>query len=474
MGNKEILLYAIIAVVSLIALVIVVKVIYAILKLRIVVPTNMVHIAQTKKKSIPFGRGKAAGNVYYLWPSWFPIIGITVIEFPESNFDVFLEGYEAYDRTRVPFVVDIVAFFRIDNAEVAAQRIASFPELKQQLTAVLQGAVRRILATNPLEDVMQERSILGEQFTTEVQNQITEWGVIPVKTIEFMDIRDSAKNDSVVIANIMEKEKSRIEMESRMIASIKEILTSQTVLIQKENAEQLVGQRKAEKEQEIGISNEHASQKILEQKKITTENELKVLWVKDVQNAEIIKEVAIVAAKQRREQQEIQAEAEKNIAITVALGNKESVITTAQGNLEKAKLNAEGIQAEGIAKGVAEEAVLMAPVNSQISLAEEIGANDNYQAYLVKIAEVEAGKIVGCEMAQALKNAEIKVISTAGNPQEGIVKVGDLFTSQGGVNLTSMLTGLTQSEAGQNLVDKFIGNKKTTNPSNATQTTENQ
>src|SRR5690606_28665913 len=107
-----------------------------------------------------------------------------VSKFPESVFDISLRDYEAYDIGRLPFVADIQAFFRISDSQVAAQRVASFDELKGQLVGVLQGAVRSILGTNKLEEIMHDRSTLGGQFTKEVDDQLREWGVCTVKSIE--------------------------------------------------------------------------------------------------------------------------------------------------------------------------------------------------------------------------------------------------------------------------------------------------
>lgn len=53
-----------------------------VLMLRVVVPTNMVHIVQKRKNSTPYGRNKLAGNTYYAWPSWIPFIGVSVTQFP--------------------------------------------------------------------------------------------------------------------------------------------------------------------------------------------------------------------------------------------------------------------------------------------------------------------------------------------------------------------------------------------------------
>jgi len=97
---------------------------------RRVVSTNMVHIVQSRRKTSPYGTGQATGNVYYRWPSWVPFFGITVIALPVSNFDLSLQGYEAYDKDRVPFMVDVVAFFRINDTAIAAQRVASIEELQ--------------------------------------------------------------------------------------------------------------------------------------------------------------------------------------------------------------------------------------------------------------------------------------------------------------------------------------------------------
>ena len=184
-----------------------------ILTLRRVVPTNQVHIVQRAKKATSYGTNSPAGNKYYQFPYWVPFIGTSVVSYPISVFDIDLFNYEAYDQGRLPFVVDVKAFFRIDNSDIAASRVSSFVELKNQLTDIVRGAARSLLAKSGLENIMSERSVYGEKFTLEVKDQLKEWGVVPVKNIELMDIRDT--KESRVIENIMAKKKSLIEMESR-------------------------------------------------------------------------------------------------------------------------------------------------------------------------------------------------------------------------------------------------------------------
>jgi flotillin len=111
-------------------------------------------------------------------------------------------------------VVDVRTFFRISDTNQAAEKVASTEELQKHLEAIVQGAVRNIMAKAKLEDIMEERSVYGHQFTDEVRDQLKEWGVVAVKNIELMDIRDS--KDSNVIENIMAKKKSEIEKDSRI------------------------------------------------------------------------------------------------------------------------------------------------------------------------------------------------------------------------------------------------------------------
>ena len=144
---------------------------------RTVVSTNMVHIVQSRANTTPYGTGQQIGNVYHEWPRWVPYIGVTVIKLPVSNFDLSLKDYEAYDKDRVPFRVDVTAFFRINNTALAAQRVASIEELEDQLSLIVQGAVRKVLASDVIDRIMLERSKFGEDFTNEVRDQLAEWGV---------------------------------------------------------------------------------------------------------------------------------------------------------------------------------------------------------------------------------------------------------------------------------------------------------
>lgn len=425
-------------------------------RLRRVVPSNEVHIIQSAKRTVSYGAGKDnQGNSYYEWPASLPLLGVTKTVLPISVFDLDLVAYEAYDKGRLPFVVDVKAFFRITDSNLAAARVASFAELHNQLKAIVQGAVRTILASSEIEEIMAGRSKFGREFTEEVDGQLANWGVATVKSIELMDIRDH--KDSRVIQNIMEKKKSHIEMESRTevaknnkTAEIAEIEAKRETDIKAQEAEQSVGLRTVETKQQVALSNEAMTQKVKEQQKTTKEKEMAVLKVQSVAQAEIEKEVQLVKANQQAQ-----------TTILMAEGTKKTTVLASEGALEAKKREAEGITLEGLARANAERALLLAPVEAQTTLAKEIGENKSYQQYLITIRQVEANQAVGTAQAKALEAAQIKVIANSGSASSGMNSVLDILSSKGGTEIGAMLEGFSNTDAGQALLSKILPTEKT-------------
>ncbi|VEI44852.1 SPFH domain-containing protein [Actinobacillus equuli] len=166
---------------------------------RRVVKTNEVHIVQSGGKTTSYGKDTGNGNVYYAFPSWLPVIGVSTIVLPVSVFSIKIDNYEAYDLERLPFVVDITAFFRVSDSNLAAQRVSDFHDMNIQLVDIIQGSVRSILSSRNLNDILQVRSELGDDFTQAVKEQLKNWGIEPVKNIELMDIRDSGNSKVISI-----------------------------------------------------------------------------------------------------------------------------------------------------------------------------------------------------------------------------------------------------------------------------------
>ncbi len=424
--------------------------------LRRVVNTNEVHIVQSSKKTTSYGKDTGNGNTYYEWPSFLPLIGITKIVMPVSNFDINLEDYVSYDEGRLPFKIDVTAFFRIHDANVAAQRVTSFDELQKQLQTIVQGVARKVLASNTIDEIMKGRAEFSEQFTKEVEGQLANWGVETVKNIELMDIRDD--EGSTVIKNIMDKKKSEIDKDSRVevaknrqAAQIAEIESKRQTDLSAEEAKQQVGLRQVEVQRQLSMENEKASQQVKEQAKVTKEKEMAVVQVQHLRTAEINKDVALV-----------QAEQSKQTSVINAQANQEVITLKAAGDLQAKKMESEGIAAEGKARADAERAMLLAPVEAQTTLAKEIGSNKPYQDYLVTIRKVEASQAVGMEQAKALAAANIKVIANSGDATSGMNSVLDVLSSKGGTAIGAMLDGLSNTEMGEELLNKFVVNEEKT------------
>ncbi len=477
-----------------IAVVIVLFIIRWILSLRRVVKPSEVHVVRRTKSTEIYGqpnsdlgKDETAGNVYYEIPIWMPIWGVEVQVLPLSNFSVNLEDYEAYDKDKLPFVVDVTAFFRIADYRQAASRIEDNETLESHLTSIVQSAVRSILANDTLDQIMTQRSIYGEKFTEEVIENLKEWGIVPVKSIELMDVRD--KEGEKVISNIMEKKKSCIDMESRkevaknrQEAREAEIAAEKAIAIKEQEKAEEVGKRTADQEKAVGIAQEKSKQEIAEQKKITQEKDMDVIQVKTVRQAEIDKQEVIIKANAGKDKQRIDAEAgvivagqqkeaqkiEAEAKVLVAEQNEKAATHDAQAayvkktkeaeaNLVATKKEAEGIEAKGSAEATAKEKLGNAEVAPQIELAKEIGNNEGYQKYLIEIRKVDAIKEVGVEQAKNLGNADIKIIANAGgNLNEGLNSVMELFSAKGGQSLGAMLEALAGSEAGQQILNKVI------------------
>lgn len=408
--------------------------------LRTVVPTNRVHVVQSAKRTTSYGGVSESnqGNVYWAWPSWVPKFGVTVIGLPISNFDLSLNAYEAYDKNRVPFVVDVVAFFRITDTDKAARRVKTIEELQDQLNKIVQGAVRKVLASDEIDSIMLERAKFGDMFTDEVAGQLEEWGVESVKAMELMDIRDS--HGSNVIENIMAKQTSFIDMESRTeVATNKkkaetaEIEAQQEIDVRQQEAEQVVGERTAEKDKAVGIATEQSQQEVLTEQRETTDRQMEVRRVEEVKTAEIERDKEIVAADQE----------------------KQTTVIVADGKLEAERREATGIEVVGTAKAAAEQAMQMAPVEAKIALAKEIGTNPAFQAYLQVIEAVAAQKEIGIAQASALVEADLKVIANTGDVSKGAGLIGGVLSSQGGTNLAASLEALANTPMGKGMLDKF-------------------
>lgn len=443
-----------------------------VLSLRRIVPTNVVHIVQRGDKTVSYGVGKGS-NVYYQFPKWLPKIGVMVRVLPVSNFDIDLTKYSAYDKDRVPFVVDVKAFFHISDTNKAAEKVESFEELKKQLENVVQGAVRSILAKSKLEEIMEERSIFGDKFTESVKVDLTNWGVEPIKNIELMDVRDA--DGSNVIHQIMAKRMSVIDMESRTevanntkLAEQAELTARQEVDVTKAETQRIAGEAQARSIQAIGIAKAEATKRsgiaeqesisdIAKAERLTAEQQMEVIKVQQVKQAEIDKEKEIIQAEMVKRKTEIKAEADKFQVETEAVAKLEAQKKDAMGIQAVGEAEAKVIAAKGTSEAEAEKARQLASVIAQTELAKEIGENQGYQDYLIRVKTVDKEQVVEVakaeSMATALASADLKILANSGDVQSGMSKLTDILSTKGGSQINGLLESLKQTDEGKAILD---------------------
>jgi flotillin len=458
---------------------ILVSIVWYLLSLRRIVPTNVVHIVQRGDKTVSYGVGKGS-NVYYEFPKWLPKIGVMVRVLPVSNFDIDLFKYSAYDKDRVPFVVDVKAFFHISDTNKAAEKVESFDELRKQLENVVQGAVRSILAKSKLEEIMEERSIFGEKFTESVKTDLANWGVEPIKNIELMDVRDA--DGSKIIHQIMAKRMSAIDMESRTevaknnkMAEQAELTARQEIDVTRAETEKVAGEAQAKSLQAIGIAKAEAAKKagiaeqqsisdIAQAEKATAERKMEVIKVQQVKQAEIDKEKEIIDAEKQKRRIEIQAEADKYQVETDAVAKLEAQKKNAQGIQAVGEAEAKVIAAKGTSEAEAEKAKQLASVIAQTELAKEIGENQGYQDYLIRVKTVDKEQVVEVakaeSIARALEKADLKILANSGDVQSGLNKFSDILSAKGGSQINGLLESLKQTEEGK----AILGLLKNLNP----------
>jgi flotillin len=463
----------------LLLLLFVVGIVGYVFSLRRIVPTNVVHIVQRGDKTVSYGVGKGS-NVYYEFPKWLPKIGVEVRILPVSNFDIDLVKYSAYDKDRVPFVVDVKAFFHISDTNKAAEKVESFQELKKQLENVVQGSVRSILAKSKLEEIMEERSVFGDRFTENVKTDLQNWGVEAIKNIELMDIRDA--EGSNVIHQIMAKRMSAIDMESRTevaknrkTAQQAELEAQKEIDVKRAETERLAGEAKARSEQAIGIAKAESTKKsgiaqqesvseIAKAEKMTAEQQMEVIKVNQIKQAEIDKEKEIIAAEKEKQRVEIQAQANKYKVETEAAAALEAKKKEAEAVKTVGTAEAEIIKAKGISEAESKKAMELAGVTAQTTLAKEIGENKSYQEYLIKIKEVEVSQVVGVaqyeSLAEALSKADLKLLVNSGDVHSGLSNLTDLFTAKGASQLNGMIEALKQTDEGKNVLSLLENLKK--------------
>jgi len=161
-----------------------------IMSLRKVVPTNEVHIVQSRNKTVAYGKNTKIGNVYWKVPPFVPYWGVTVTKLPSTILNISFSNFTVRDSNMIPFIIEMRAYAVIEDYVLAATRIFTMNELKEHLTGVLQSHVRKIFAERTLKDILERRIDLGATITEACVEEFKLWGTAPLGQIEINSIGD--------------------------------------------------------------------------------------------------------------------------------------------------------------------------------------------------------------------------------------------------------------------------------------------
>ncbi len=400
---------------------------------RVVVPTDHVHIVQRRKTSTAYGHGYTeAGNVYFNIPAFVPYFGVTVAIMPTAIFSVSVDKYDAYDKARVPFLVDVMSFFQIEDAVEASKRVKSLDELRSQLQNTVRAAVRRVLSGFPIDEIMGSRSTLNKEFIGEISEQTKNWGV-RVNSVEFMSIEDFP--GTRVVTNIMDKERTTIEMESRK----KVAENMQAAELAEIQARQVVDLRAVEKNRTVSLESQKAAQTVNEEAAKTKLTEANVKSVETIRAQEI-----------EKNRQEVAADMAAAVLNKDAVGRATAMRTEAEGFKNAKVLEGEGeaskVKSVGTAEANVVEATGLAEAMAKLKMAEALAKYNDAGMSIEKLKaliEIETAKYTA--LGQGFNKADVKIVQSG----EGSSLLGIPLNAKSGADIDVFLKELGIGSVGE-------------------------
>lgn len=344
-----------------------------------------------------------ANTVYYQWPYRIPVIGVNVKRMSLENMEIKIMDYKTFAKGNARFVVDVSVYCRINDVLEAAQRFPgnTMDDFKEGIKEIIIAAVRKTTANFSVEDVISKRQEIAEDVMKDIKDDMLRWGV-EIINVSIVDFKDPV-GGTTVIHDISAKKEAEINSLSRQeianknrAAEITEAETRQQSETRKLEADEAIGKRNQEKEQNIAIEQQKAVMKQMEVKR-----------TQEVTTAEIMAEASVKKAD----------------------GERRSAIEIAEGQRQKLELEGQGQAAAAKVVGMANADVVLATKSADAEgLSRYADAQKKQQEFATNIRVIEKDERIGLKLAEALAQAQIKYIGS-GKPQEFI----DLFTPGGGM-----------------------------------------
>jgi hypothetical protein len=395
--------------------------------------------------------------VYYRIPAWVPHYGTLVRRVPLGIIEIPIRNFKTFALGNPRFVVEVSTYCRVHNVLESAQKVPLYSgDFVRDFTVgfqeIILSAVRKTTANFTVEDVIAKRAEIAEMIGKEIKIDLEEWG-FRLTNVAVIDIRDPIRVkadgktpvidqngepqlETTVILDISRKKEADINAISRREvankkrdAEIAEAESYQAAQMRRTEADEAVGKRVQEKDENVAI----------EQKK-AVDQQMNVKRAVEVTTAEI----GATALVKKTE------------------GEKSSQILLYEADMKKKALEGEGeamaIELKGAAQGKATLAIKTAEAEGLSKIAD---AQRKQEEYAKAIRAIEKDEKIGLALADALGKAKIQAI-LSGEPKSLL----ELFSQKGGMNLGGMLTTLKAVdpdtyERGMTILSDIVNGKKT-------------
>lgn len=322
---------------------------------------------------------------------------------------------ELKDLNVAPFKCDITCWFRIENPELAAEKLDVDSEgnimqsITETLNAQIQGVARSAAMGQEVIDLMRNRQGFGADVFTQVNGDLDEWGVqlVKLEIIDFKDVQGSqvikdyeTRREATVAAETrkivaeQDKEAKVVEAESKKIAEKARI-----------ESEQEIEMRGIEKKEKVGIREESQRLRVAEEQ--------------DKANARKVaadRTLTVGEAEYQAEAKEIVADGEAKAAVKLADGQAQAIkldaaakadATTKQGEADADVTTKLG---KANASVIAERGRAEAEAIDKKADAQKKFQDASKEIELAKIA-AEVLKNRDVQKAEAVKNADVRIVS---------------------------------------------------------------
>ena len=376
---------------------------------RRVVARDEAHVVIKRRRVVVYS-GTAdisgySGSTYYYFPSWVPMLGMDVTQVPLSVLELRVPEMVTFAARNARFALTASVFVRVTDPLKSAQRWPGrhVEDFVSGVKELIENAIRNTTTAFAAEDIIEKKDEIASKLQHALSADMDEYGCI-ITNVGIVDLTDAPGN--TVISDIARKREAEINSESRQIVAVKE---REARVVEAENR-QAAEMRESAAAETIGVRDREKEERVYVSQQKVAQEEMEVEKIRQVRAA----------------------------AIERAQGERQAVIL-------RREAEAEGTKAVGLAeaevtrnKGLAE------------AIAKRVKALNQLQEEGRTFRTIEKDERVGMELAKALQQADLKLVSTG-----EVERFLDLFSADGGAKLGAFLSSLRQVEP--ELANRLIG-----------------